>query len=99
MHSDSPPICQTCGRETALTFHHLIPKKLHRRSMFRQSFSRDELNQGIRVCRLCHNGIHKRYDEMTLAKRFATLDALLADEGLQNHFQWVSKQQAGRRRR
>jgi len=75
-----------------LTFHHLIPKKMHRRAWFKRHYSREQLNEGIMVCRLCHRGIHKRYDEMTLGKRFNTLATLLDDPSLVQHFSWVSKQ-------
>ncbi|MFI0399589.1 MAG: hypothetical protein ACH34X_10935 [Thiolinea sp.] len=85
-------ICTCCGRITTLTFHHLIPRKLHRRTAFKKRYNREELNQGIAVCRTCHNGIHALYTEMQLAKRFASLNALLADPALQTHFAWVAKQ-------
>lgn len=81
-----------CGRESSLTFHHLIPKKLHRRKFYRKNYTKAELNQGIDICRLCHNGIHDLYDEMTLAKRFASLELLQSDEALAKHFEWVAKQ-------
>lgn len=85
-------VCQTCRRETALTFHHLIPRKLHRRRYFERHYSKAVLQQGVYVCRLCHDGIHDTYDEMTLARRFDSLEKLLADEGLLRHFGWVAKQ-------
>jgi maltoporin len=75
-----------------MTFHHLIPKKMHRRTYFRKNYTKLELNQGIDICRKCHTGIHKRYDEMTLAKQFATLENLSSDPDLQQHFAWVAKQ-------
>lgn len=84
--------CPCCGRQVPLTFHHLIPRKVHRRAHFKKHYDRAALNQGIHVCRLCHRGIHKAYDEMTLAKQYASLDALMADETLANHFTWVAKQ-------
>lgn len=84
--------CPLCGRHCALTFHHLIPKKLHRRERFKKQYTRLELNRGIDICRLCHNGIHKIYDEMKLAKEFPNLEAILADENLCRHFAWVGKQ-------
>ncbi len=46
----------------------------------------------IAICRQCHNGIHKYYDEMTLAKRLFTLEAIKSDRHLANHFAWVAKQ-------
>lgn len=75
-----------------LTFHHLIPRKVHRRTHFRKHFSREQLACGIHVCRLCHSGIHRLYDELVLARRLATLDALRADPAIQRHCQWVRKQ-------
>jgi len=75
-----------------LTFHHLIPRKVHRRPHFRRRYDRETLNAGVMVCRRCHRGIHRLYDEMTLAKSYASLEALLEDEQLANHFRWVAKQ-------
>ena len=65
---------------------------MHRRTWFRKQFDKETLNQGIMICRACHSGIHKRYDEKTLGKRLNTLALLLADESLQEHFNWVGKQ-------
>jgi hypothetical protein len=65
---------------------------MHRRTFFRKNFNKHELNKGINICRQCHNGIHKTYDEMTLAKQFASLAALKEDQMLSKHFAWVSKQ-------
>jgi hypothetical protein len=90
--SNTVGVCPLCGRESSLTLHHLIPKKLHRRKFYRKNYSKGELNQGVEVCRLCHNGIHDLYDEMTLAKRFASLKLLQTDAALRKHFGWVAKQ-------
>ena len=84
--------CPLCGRETPLTFHHLIPRKLHRRKRFRKRYSREELNRGVRICRLCHNGIHRMFDEMTLGQELNSLDRLREEESLIRHARWVSKQ-------
>lgn len=94
MASDTVDICPLCDRAVPLTFHHLIPKKLHRRTRFKKSYSRAELNQGVLICRLCHNGIHDHYDEMTLAKEFDTFEKLQADASIQRHAEWVAKQRA-----
>ena len=90
--------CPLCERECLLTFHHLIPRKLHRRTHFKKNFSKDELNRGIDICRRCHSGIHSLYDEMTLGKRFWNVHLLLADDALRRHFRWVSKQKVRRTR-
>ena len=84
--------CKLCRRKTHLTFHHLIPKKLHRRTRFRKHYRREDLNRGIDICRMCHNGLHVLYDEMTLAKKYSTLEALLQDEAVMRHVGWVGRQ-------
>jgi len=90
--SNEHGFCILCGRSTNLTFHHLIPRKLHRRNFFRKHFSRDDLNRGIDICRACHNGIHALYSEMELAKKYASLEALREDPALARHVAWVAKQ-------
>lgn len=87
--------CALCEREVALTFHHLIPRKVHRRTRFRRQYSRETLNEGVMLCRLCHRGVHRLYDEMTLATRLNTLGALQLDEAVQRHVVWVRKQRTG----
>lgn len=86
--------CSLCHRQTALTFHHLIPKKVHRRTHFRKHFSRAELARGIPVCRKCHSGIHRLFDEMHLARELNTLDKLRANDDLARHVDWVARQKA-----
>lgn len=83
-------VCLLCGRTVRLTFHHLIPNKLHRRSRFKKDYSRVELNRGIEICRHCHSGLHDLYDEMTLARDFSTLEKLLSDEAVMRHARWVA---------
>ncbi|MEM7359873.1 MAG: hypothetical protein AAF431_12305 [Pseudomonadota bacterium] len=87
-----PEPCPLCQRQTHLSFHHFIPRKVHRRAHFKKHFSKDELQQGAHLCRQCHSGIHKFYDEMTLAKRFNSLALIKADPALANHFAWVARQ-------
>ena len=68
------------------------PRKMHRHTHFRKHYNKEQLNQGINICRQCHSGIHRQYDEMQLAKTRNTLETLLNDEVLTRHFDWVSKQ-------
>jgi 5-methylcytosine-specific restriction endonuclease McrA len=84
--------CVCCGRTTYLTFHHLIPRTLHKRKAFKKHYSREVLNQGIAVCRPCHTGIHTAYEEIYLAKHLYRLELILADPTLNTHFKWVAKQ-------
>ena len=85
-------VCCCCERETALTLHHLIPRKVHRRAHFKKHYSKEQLQTGIMVCRTCHSGIHKRYDEMHLAKNLNSFALLKRDEELGRFFDWVAKQ-------
>jgi ribosomal protein S14 len=89
---NKPGICCLCFRELALTFHHLIPRKVHRRSYFQKNYDRDSLNQGIFICTICHRGIHATYDEMTLARQFNSIEQLRQDAELTKHFAWAAKQ-------
>lgn len=83
--------CPCCSRTVPLTFHHLVPKKMHRRNRYKKQYSRENLNRGVYVCRRCHKGIHRIFDELTLAEKFNSLETLLLDERLAKHFRWVSK--------
>lgn len=84
--------CRLCKRMTHLTFHHLIPRKMHRRTYFKKHYSRETLNDGIDLCHQCHSGIHKLYDEMQLARVFNTVEALLDDPAVSRHVAWVARQ-------
>ncbi|NEQ44248.1 MAG: hypothetical protein F6K00_12115 [Leptolyngbya sp. SIOISBB] len=84
--------CPLCGRSLKLAFHHLIPKKLHRRTRFRKTYAKAELSQAIWICRLCHDGLHDHYDERTLAKYFPTLESIQIDSKIQRHAEWLAKQ-------
>ncbi|MEM1260984.1 MAG: HNH endonuclease [Pseudomonadota bacterium] len=84
--------CPLCGRTMPLTYHHLIPKKLHRRTYFKKHYTRESLASGIMICRQCHDGIHRLYSEMHLGRYLNTPELLQEDPALQRHFAWVSRQ-------
>jgi len=84
--------CELCRRQSSLTAHHLIPRKLHRRNYFRKNHSKDELQHTMLVCRDCHSGLHKLYDEMHLGKWLNTPEKLSRDPLVKKHVDWVSRQ-------
>lgn len=84
--------CPFCLRCTHLTFHHFIPRKVHRRNYFKKNFRKHQLQAGVRICRSCHSAIHKFYNEMELAKNLNSAARLLADPKLAAHFRWIAKQ-------
>jgi hypothetical protein len=86
--------CCLCQRQVPLTFHHLIPKKVHRRTYFKKHFTQKILAKGILVCRKCHKGIHGLHDEMTLARIFNSLEKLRNDPDLLRHVEWVARQKS-----
>ncbi|MEJ2176612.1 MAG: hypothetical protein P8Y12_01360 [Gammaproteobacteria bacterium] len=84
--------CELCLQDRDLSFHHLIPRKLHRRSHFKKKYSKADLSQGIFICSLCHRGLHKLYDEMTLGKHFLNRESILGDPSLAKHIAWSARQ-------
>lgn len=86
--------CELCGRRVKLTFHHLIPCRVHRRPRFVRRHGKQEMQtRGLFLCSLCHNGIHDLIpDEKTLAESYNTRELLLAHEGIARHVAWAAKQ-------
>lgn len=85
--------CALCGRHKPLTFHHLIPRAMHKKKRFQKRYDKTELRtRGIEICRLCHDGIHDLITEKELAQHFATQEALLEHPRLGKHIAWVKKQ-------
>jgi len=87
-----PSNCQLCDRKLALTFHHLIPRKVHSRTRFKKDYTKAELNRGVWLCRDCHRTVHRFHDELELAKDFNTLDKLKSCQQLERHLEWQRKQ-------
>lgn len=90
----SRPTCDLCERIAPLTFHHLIPRKVHRRNRFRKRYDREVMRStGLMICRLCHSGIHDLIpDEQELAEQYNTKEKLLDHPGVARHVAWVRKQ-------
>ncbi len=87
------PSCELCGRDKPLTFHHLIPRAVHKRKRFQRRHTKQQLRtHGIFICRLCHNGIHDLMSEKELAESFTTKESLLGHPSIAKHIAWVKKQ-------
>lgn len=87
--------CELCNRDgVKLTFHHLIPCKVHGKKKFLREHGRDEMkSRGLYLCKLCHDGIHDIIpDEKELAESYNTKELLLEHEGIAKHVKWVAKQ-------
>jgi hypothetical protein len=83
--------CELCKRELPLTFHHLIPKTLHSKRKYRNTYTREELGQGIDICQDCHSSIHQFIDEKTLGESYYTKSKLLSHDKLRKHIRWLGQ--------
>jgi hypothetical protein len=85
--------CELCEREKPTTFHHLIPRRVHRIKRFKKMFTKAQMNEGVDLCKLCHDGIHDIIpEEKDLATHYNTKEKLLAHEGIAKHVEWAKKQ-------
>jgi hypothetical protein len=83
--------CQLCGRQKPLTFHHFIPRFCHSNKWFKKRLTRDEMLQGIDLCKDCHKFLHRQFTEKQLGRDLTTRDAMLQNETITNFIQWVRK--------
>lgn len=87
--------CELCTVPHPLTFHHLIPRKNHHKTLFRETFGIVEMRaRGAWLCRGCHDFIHEHFDEPTLGRRLNTLEALRAEPEIAKHLAWAARQRA-----
>jgi hypothetical protein len=92
-HRAKPGTCDLCERVKPLTFHHLIPRRTHRRRAFKRRFDKDEMrHSGLWLCQLCHAMLHRTYDEVRLGAELNTRAALLAQPEVARFLAWVKKQ-------
>ncbi len=91
--------CEMCERHMPLTFHHLFPKKVHKRFEEKRVGSeargipKSELRTcGIMICRQCHSHLHRTYDHDKLAKDLNSLDKIFADPKIIAFIQYARKQ-------
>ena len=85
-------ICELCGRENECTFHHLIPRCLHKNKWFKKYFTHDELNQGIMICKSdCHKEIHRLINEKELGRSFNTLVKLKRHQKIKKYIKFLQK--------
>ncbi len=82
-------LCQFCGCEDAYNFHHFIPRSVHSNKWFKKNFTRQEMSEGIDVCKQCHNTIHDLIpDEKELGKEYNTQEKLAAHPKIATYLRW-----------
>ena len=89
------PPCELCGAE-AFNEHHLIPRHCHRKTWFKNRFSKEQMQQTIDVCQTCHRMIHELIpDEKELGRHYHTVATIEAHPEMQNYLQWKRKRSGG----
>jgi len=87
--------CEMCERKMPLTFHHLFPKKLHKKLASSESdgIPKELLRTvGIMICRPCHSMLHRTFDHELLAGELNSLEAIMERPETQKWVQWAAKQ-------
>ena len=91
--SYEPGTCALCHRHMPLTFHHLIPKKTHKKVLRKKLFTKTEVNsRGVMICRQCHSACHRLIPHEKMALEYNTLEKLREHEGVARFVDWASKQ-------
>ncbi|KAI9359968.1 hypothetical protein DFJ73DRAFT_92401 [Zopfochytrium polystomum] len=86
-----PPSCELCDREMVLTFHHLIPRAVHRK--LRRQFAQAEMDhRGAWLCRPCHSAVHRLFNHERLGRELNTVERLMEEEAVQRWVRYAEKQ-------
>jgi len=97
-HDEPTDICPLCERTRQLTFHHLIPRAMHRRKWCKKRFTLDERNTGVYLCVDCHSAVHRFVSEQELARNYNTVEDLRNHPQVARFVAWASKQRGHRSR-
>ncbi len=85
-------LCELCESELAHNFHHFIPRTLHANKWFKKRYTRDQMQEGIDVCKSCHAAIHDLIpDEKELGKHYNSKKRLLAHPKVAGYVKWKRK--------
>lgn len=70
--------CELCGRDWInLSYHHLIPRKVHAKVVKRGWHRPDELQNVAWICGACHRFVHRFANHEDLARYYYTVELLL----------------------
>ncbi len=84
--------CLFCHRDLPLTFHHLVPKSLHKKQWVKRRFTKKSLQEGILICRDCHDALHKMITRKECATTYNTYEKILNHHNFSNFVRWVKTQ-------
>ena len=89
-----PGSCEMCQRLMPLTVHHLYPREVQKKCLKRGLMTEQDRLQKARICRQCHNSIHRLYDNEHLATTLNSIDKLLEEEDIQKWVAYARKQKS-----
>ncbi|MBN2294166.1 MAG: hypothetical protein JXM70_17195 [Pirellulales bacterium] len=85
----SSDLCELCNCAPPHNFHHLIPRTLHSNKWFKKRYTREQMQAGLWLCKVCHGAIHDQIpSEKELGRNFNTKEKLLAHEQIARFVQW-----------
>ncbi|KAK0749849.1 hypothetical protein B0T18DRAFT_427906 [Schizothecium vesticola] len=84
--------CEICGRDWInLSYHHLIPRFVHAKAVKRGWHRPDELQNVAWLCGACHARVHAFAGHEELARRYYTVELLMAEPEMVAWAGWVGK--------
>lgn len=84
--------CEICGRDWInLSYHHLIPRFVHAKAVKRGWHRPDELQNVAWLCGACHARVHAFAGHEELARRYYTVELLMAQPEMVAWAEWVGK--------
>ncbi len=82
-------ICELCGAEEAYNFHHLIPQTNHSNKWFKKRYTREQMREGLNLCKACHRAIHDLIpDEKQLGRHYNTRAKLMDHPQVAGYVKW-----------
>lgn len=81
--------CATCGLETELTLHHLVPQSKAKSGKYKQI--KDDPSNHLWICRSCHDQIHALYENNILRDVYNTFESLMAAPEFAKYISWKKK--------
>jgi hypothetical protein len=82
--------CEICKRDwVPLTYHHLIPRSMHQKSLKRGWHEEWELNKVAWLCGACHRCVHRVATNVELAREWDSVEKLREREDIGRFAAWV----------
>jgi hypothetical protein len=86
-------LCELCEAADAYNFHHFIPRTVHRNKWFKKRYSREEMREGIDLCKQCHETLHDLIPEKELGRLYNSKEKLLAHAEIAKYVAWKQRKQ------